>query len=1609
MRLFILTIISVLLWSVPASAQPPVDWAANATLGANFKDYVEDVFVDASGNTYICGTFRGPLSIGSDNLYSGEASQVFVAKYDVNGNPVWALQSNGNNQSFAKSIFVDAIGAVYVTGYHNHTILSFAGLSLPSSSNEGLFLLKISPAGIPIHLTGATPLSTGKSRGAAVTGDGDFVYITGTHQGALTLNGGPTLPATAGQSDIFVARIDSAFAGFSYAVSHGGTSADLASSITTDGTNLYATGTYGNAVCTFTASPDYDLPAYGNEGIWITSFDKTNGNVNWATSAGSANGNTTSNDIFYSSSSLYITGGCYDVCTFVESPSTGALTYNDTIYTVGQKDAFIAIYNTSGVIQTKWSDGGPGMDEGFGITTDASCSDIQFCGQFEDSVDFGGTTMLHAFNKDLFVASYDNVGTLNWVFKDIGADDELAKAIHSNGTRTSYGGHFNSDFFVGTQPIAEIQWKGLRDFFVASFQCTDIPVCGPQITNCPNNDTLTSLIACNQILPNYISGLVVNDGCSAGLTFFQSPNPSTIINAGSQEVLLKVTDGTGNTDVCLFDFVVISNNNPVVAECGDQFVGETTLGDNNNYSSFSCSPVVTNGEERIYQVYVDANNHFLQVKMENASDSNDPYAYVYFLGSDCPTNLNCSQIDSFNIATGEFSNNSNYLTFIADGPGTYYIVVDAQVDHIDSYDISFFCTSSGVEFDGTCNVTDDPDGDGIVPSVNGSLIDLTMQPCESVTICHDMYLANLDDWQWVDSISMQLGDCYENINITTLTPDNPPGNNGYFDVNGDWSATYNLGTNTILWEFAHNSGEPWGDGNTGPYNCQLYSNFCFDADITSACANSEGLNIGIAIGDDGGKDGEPQTYVFDVGNSNDFILQDDNPFFSYQSNALCNADPNALPDSVTTSGGIFTADPGIVFTDGASSPTGEIDLTASTIGGPYNITYTVGLCPFDSVVAVNIYPQEDPAFTYPAAAYCQNDANPVATVTGTPGGTFTGPAEIVFVSITTGEIDLAASTAGGPYYITYTTPGPNCINADSVQITINAEDDPAFNYATIDHCAADANATVVSVTTPGGTFSEITANLSINSSTGEVDIVASTVGNYYAVYTTAGICPNTDSVQFNILTEDDPSFSYASAAYCQGDANPIPTISGTAGGTYGGAAEITFVSSTTGEVDLTNSLSGGPYTITYTTPGPDCPNVGTFDVTINAEDDPSFDYGNTLYCTGDSNPIANIIGTAGGTFSSSAGLVLANTSTGEIDIAGSTVGGPYTITYTTPGPDCPNSTDFQVSIAALEDAGFNYTTTSYCSNETDPVPTVNTPGGTFSGAVVFVDSGTGEIDLDATNPGTSLQIIYNSPGPVCPNADTLYLTINALDDPSFNYGDTAFCSTSSVVNATLNGTTGGVFTSSNTEISLNASSGQIDLGASTAGGPYTIQYATTGTCYDSSTVDIYIFDPVAANAGPDQTLFFKYDTDLEAIDPSPAIGVWSFSEGNANIDDINDPLAYISDLQNGTTTLLWTVTNGPCPVETDEVNLIVTSLFIPEAVTPNNDGQNDVFLINGIDLLENTVEIYNRWGQIVYSANNYQNNWDGLDNNGKKLDDDTYFYIITANNMTFKGYVVIKR
>jgi gliding motility-associated-like protein len=101
--------------------------------------------------------------------------------------------------------------------------------------------------------------------------------------------------------------------------------------------------------------------------------------------------------------------------------------------------------------------------------------------------------------------------------------------------------------------------------------------------------------------------------------------------------------------------------------------------------------------------------------------------------------------------------------------------------------------------------------------------------------------------------------------------------------------------------------------------------------------------------------------------------------------------------------------------------------------------------------------------------------------------------------------------------------------------------------------------------------------------------------------------------------------------------------------------------------------------------------------------------------------------------------------------------------------------------------------------------------------------------------------------------------------------------------------------------------------------------------------------------------------------------------------------------------------------DTAEVRIFIDCKSLEDVVavnafSPNGDGMNDFFTIRGLDQYpENRLQIYNRWGNLVFDAQDYQGNWDGTWGS-RTVPDGTYFYLLTfPDRPPLKGYVQVHR
>lgn len=143
-----------------------------------------------------------------------------------------------------------------------------------------------------------------------------------------------------------------------------------------------------------------------------------------------------------------------------------------------------------------------------------------------------------------------------------------------------------------------------------------------------------------------------------------------------------------------------------------------------------------------------------------------------------------------------------------------------------------------------------------------------------------------------------------------------------------------------------------------------------------------------------------------------------------------------------------------------------------------------------------------------------------------------------------------------------------------------------------------------------------------------------------------------------------------------------------------------------------------------------------------------------------------------------------------------------------------------------------------------------------------------------------------------------------------------------------------------------------------------------------------------------------------------------------SIDDVtqtNDSLITYTFEESGNHEIIIKLTNSEngCIVY-DTTNLLITHrLEIPNALSPNADGYNDEFIIRALENYEsNSISIFNRWGEPIFEASPYLNDWSGQTNSnnillGNKVVDGTYFYVVTLQDngqeFIYKGYIEVKR
>ncbi len=130
-----------------------VIWANGA--GGNRHDQSLGICTDGIGNVYISGLFESPTAIfGTVTLTKPGLydAEVFLANYDLNGNIIWAKKGSGAGYDWSQSVTIDNSGNVYIAGYYGGFSILFGAQYINSSANGNHTEVFISKLGLTVGL-----------------------------------------------------------------------------------------------------------------------------------------------------------------------------------------------------------------------------------------------------------------------------------------------------------------------------------------------------------------------------------------------------------------------------------------------------------------------------------------------------------------------------------------------------------------------------------------------------------------------------------------------------------------------------------------------------------------------------------------------------------------------------------------------------------------------------------------------------------------------------------------------------------------------------------------------------------------------------------------------------------------------------------------------------------------------------------------------------------------------------------------------------------------------------------------------------------------------------------------------------------------------------------------------------------------------------------------------------------------------------------------------------------------------------------------------------------------------------------------------------------------
>lgn len=390
-----------------------IQWVKFA--GGPNEDYATGVCIDTAGFIYMTGYFLDSIFFDSLKLESEDLHDIFIAKYNLSGELVWAKSAGGRGEDRSYAITADPYGDIAIAGAITGTA-HFDNKIVSSSGDFDAIIAKYGSNGVCQWVKKGGGNNEDAAKGIGSDDAGNF-FITGYIYGnvefdTIHLNTNP--PSS---SDIFIAKYKP-WGDFVWARKCDSYLGDNPYGIATDWQGYsYLTGYFQNE----TTFGNYTIQAHGYNDAFLVKYDP-DGNCDWAKAIGGNGldiGTAVCADEF---GYIYLTG-------FFDS----GISFEDTTYTALGYEVFIAKYWTEGDEVWTQTGGGAGNDFGNAIGVNKA-GELAIAGYYNLYGSFGSYTLPLTQQQDIFVTKMSN---------NVGI-----KEMQNNTSASIYPNPSAGDFFI---------------------------------------------------------------------------------------------------------------------------------------------------------------------------------------------------------------------------------------------------------------------------------------------------------------------------------------------------------------------------------------------------------------------------------------------------------------------------------------------------------------------------------------------------------------------------------------------------------------------------------------------------------------------------------------------------------------------------------------------------------------------------------------------------------------------------------------------------------------------------------------------------------------------------------------------------------------------------------------------------------------------------------------------------------------------------------------------------------------------------------------------------------------------------------------------------------